>query len=282
MQVTIQCTKSVSSLIMIRWLFISVIIVQCHFNAQANDGICPDSIIVFQHNDLEFSFQVENAEPETVITWSFGDGIEVTGGTEITHVFEEGNYTITAILMDGDCLWDGPYTITADIVVSPCWLELSYVALKEGFYTFTATGYPEKYPMYWEMGDGTSIIETWVVDHQYAPGTYEVCAWITSDFCYVDTLEACVTFTYEITEAVNEVSHQTISLYPNPTSGLLQLSETQIDHLTLTSGEGKLLWECRACHGPLDMRTHQDGVYFLTIVDHEGHTEIRRIILQRD
>lgn len=225
---------------------------------------------------------MENAETEAVIEWNFGDGTELTSGSEVLHVFAEGTYTITAILMDSDCPWDGPYTITTEIVVSPCWLNLSYVQMKEGFYTFTAVGYPEKYPMYWEMGDGTSIIETWVVDHQYAPGTYEVCAWITSDFCYVDTLEACITFTYEITQSLSAIDERNEEIYPNPTSRFIHLSDEYIDHISIISGDGRLVAEMNHAPGTIDLEPYPDGIYVVTIQCGDEQSFSKRIVLRRD
>ena len=249
--------------------------------AFANDGICPDSILVFQHNDLEFAFELENAEGEASITWNFGDGTEVIAGADVTHVFAEGSYVITAILMDNDCPWDGPYVISTTIDVYPCWLNLSYVALKEGFYTFTATGYPEKYPMFWEMGDGTSIVETWVVDHQYAPGTYEVCAWITSDFCFVDTLEACVTFTYEITEGINENGVDLVELFPNPSTGLLRISGGSFERMIIHSPDGKVLEEKYLFDGVIDLSHRSDGIYLISLWNQGSTPVVKRVTILR-
>ena len=196
-----------------------------YLHAQSGTGICPDSIIIFQLNDLEFDFTIEGIDDGETVQWDFGDGPVVVGTENEQHVFSEGTFLITAIFMDADCPWDGPTALSVEITVTPCWLSLSYVQRNEGLFTFTATGFPEVYPMYWEMGDGTQIVETWVVDHQYAPGIYEACAWVVTSFCY-DTMYACIEVTINDVGTFDREYNQVVNIYPSPANEFITIEKT--------------------------------------------------------
>lgn len=159
------------------------------------NGICPDSLQITFINYSEYSFFIAGIDNDQSVSWDFGDGFAAVDDSLISHAFMAGTYLITAIFFDADCPWDGPSLLSAELVVEACGIEISYVETKTGLFTFTAVGIPEEYPMYWDMGDGTQIVETWVVDNLYEPGTYEICAWYYTEFC-PDTVEACVELVY--------------------------------------------------------------------------------------
>lgn len=236
--------------------------------SRASDGVCPDSIIVFRHNDLEIEFFIENAETDLSVIWDFGNGETIEAGSTVVHVFDEGVFNVTATFLDEDCAGDS-LTIATRVEISACWLSLSYVALKEGYYTFTAEGYPEKYPMFWEMGDGSFIVETWVVDHQYDPGTYEVCAYIISDFCYVDTLEACVTFTYEITDDIVEKNKVDDMFFPNPSHGLIYFN-CDPSLVEIFGMDGGLVLSKSSPSRQLDLNHLPSGIYSIRLKNESG------------
>lgn len=247
--------------------------------SRASDGVCPDSIIVFRHNDLEIEFFIENAETDLNVLWDFGNGETIESGSSVVYVFNEGVFNVNATFLDEDCGSDS-LTLTTRIVISPCWLTLSYVALKEGFYTFTAEGYPEKYPMFWEMGDGSFIVETWVVDHQYDPGTYEVCAYIMSDFCYLDTLKACVTFTYEISDHLDERKRSVESFFPNPTSGLIQFNFDPL-LIEIFGMDGQLVLTESNPSRQMELNHLKSGIYWVRINSESGSARNQLLVLMR-
>lgn len=158
-------------------------------------SICPDTITSNLINYSEFSFVIEGTDEGAQVSWNFGDGIEQLDDSATTHAFMAGTYMVTAIFFDIDCPWDGPTVLTTEVVVEACGIDISFVEAKTSLFTFTAIGFPEEYPMHWDMGDGTTIEETWVVDNLYEPGTYEICAWYYTEFC-PDTVEACVELVY--------------------------------------------------------------------------------------
>jgi hypothetical protein len=146
-------------------------------------------------NYSEYSFFIAGIDNDQEVSWDFGDGFTAVDDSLISHAFMAGTYLITAIFFDADCPWDGPSLLSTELVVEACGIEISYVETKTGLFTFTAVGIPEEYPMYWDMGDGTQIVETWVVDNFYDPGTYQICAWYYTEFC-PDTVETCVEMVY--------------------------------------------------------------------------------------
>lgn len=234
--------------------------------AQVGDGICPDVITDFQVNDVDFDFFIVGIDDGIEVIWNFGDETELIDDDSISHTFVAGSYIVSATFMDADCPWDGPTILTVTVVVSECWLELNYVQGKNGLYTFTATGYPEKYPMYWTMGDGSEIVETWVVDNIYEPGSYEVCCWIITPFC-ADTVKACVEFTYTIDIDVESSSSPGFSVFPNPGFEQFTISGLRNSGSVITlfdiSGRKIIVQPTYGNSTQIDLSEVNDGIYFL-------------------
>lgn len=232
------------------------------------DGFCPDSIDVTIAEDYNYIFEIVGLEEGTSVTWNAGDGSDDVVGVTLEHVYAQGNFIVIAVFIDNDCPGDGPTVLSVSISVDECYLSLSYVEIKPGFYTITASGYPEKYPMYWDMGDGTTIVETWVVDHMYEPGAYQVCAYITSKFC-ADTLSACTEIVYDPTQ-INEATKDSelVNVFPNPANTSLRLDfhTSVLDWVVLNS-----LGECVLCSNPFqsdycyDVYNLESGCYFLQL-----------------
>jgi Secretion system C-terminal sorting domain len=179
--------------------------------SQSSDGFCPDTIYISEIVASNFLFVIPGADINSIVIWDFGDGSILADDDSIYHAFMAGTYTITATFLDDDCFLEAAVTLSQELIVTTCAIELFAEEIKAGLFTITAFGYPEEYPMYWDMGDGTQIVETWVVDHFFDPGTYSVCAWYTSELC-PDSVEACVEISYspsvectaEFTYAIDE------------------------------------------------------------------------------
>jgi len=208
-------------------LFIYCSLLQHYIVAQTGDDICPETIFVFAMNDQDFQFQIQNAEPDAVVVWNFGDETEVTDDADIQHTYPlNGSYSITATFTDVDCVESEIVMLITTVQVTTCAIALSYMEQENGLFTFTVEGQPKKYPMYWDMGDGFSIVETWVVDHIYEPGTYTVCAWFVSEFC-ADTVSSCIEFTYS--DSINDIENYNgvvlhdAYLFPNPCNDIVTI-----------------------------------------------------------
>lgn len=247
----------------------------------AADGFCPDSILISISEEYHYYFEIDGLEEGAVVTWDFGDESATEVGSVMYHTYEMGIYVVTASFEDQDCPDNVPSVLTIEITVDECFLTLSYVEVKPGFYTITASGYPEKYPMYWDMGDGTTIVETWVVDHIYDPGAYQVCAYITSKFC-ADTLSACTEIVFDPTQIAEPTTDSELAMvFPNPASTSLRLDfhESVLDWVILNS-----LGECVYCGNPLkfrydcDVGTLESGCYFLQLRT-ATHIETKKIMI---
>lgn len=257
----------------------------CCLHAQSGTGICPDSIFIFQLNDLAFDFTIEGIDDSESVQWNFGDGTVVVGAESVQHVFSEGTFLITAIFMDADCPWDGPTVLNVEITVAPCWLSLSYVQRNEGLFTFTATGFPEVYPMYWEMGDGTQIVETWVVDHQYAPGTYEACAWVVTSFCY-DTMYACIEVTIDdvvihTAEFFGGSIKSGMNIFPSPVHDVLNIQPTilfNIRGIRIYSVFGKMIYEYNGIIQQINTEGWHSGTYVIEFLCEDGTTTREKFV----
>ena len=156
-------------------------------NAQS-DILCPDSIQVTQTDIAWWSFKLNHVDASTVVTWQW-DGVAVSTDTLWNQAFMAGSYLIEAEVSDADC----PSTISLSYALetTACGISLQATEQESGYFTFTAVGYPEEYPMYWQLGNDTLLWETWVVDHAFSAGTHDVCAWYLTEFC-PDTVAACI------------------------------------------------------------------------------------------
>ncbi len=251
-------------------IYLTLALNVCNTLAQTGVGVCPDSIHVFQINDLEFNFTIDGIDEGQTVQWDFGNGTILEGTSSVTQLFSEGIFLISATFMDADCPWNGPTVLSVEIIVTPCWLSLSYVQRVEGLFTFTASGNPEVYPMYWEMGDGTQIVETWVVDHIYAPGTYEACCWVVTSFCH-DTMSACIEVTIdEVVINTNEHFDGNIELevniFPSPVNDMLNIQHTdasKIHAIRICDLTGKVMLEYKGNFQQISTAGWNSGIYII-------------------
>ena len=85
----------------------------------------------------------------------------------------------------------------------------------------------------------------------------------------------------DISEEQNSLANA-ISVYPNPTDGIINLSANtdlssfRIDLLDILGKEVQLL----PSQSKLDLGNHPSGIYFLKITDRSGSTQVKKIILR--
>lgn len=177
--------KGISALIFFIALFGSA-------SSQCGDGICPSEIVFTSPLIGSYYFSLGTECIEENVIWQIGDEAPVQGSSVLIYDFSQsGVYPISASFLDPDCKDVEQIVLELWLDVVVCSLEMSFVAADSGNYTFTAVGYPEIYPMYWDLGDGSNLQATWVVDHQFEPGDYSVCGSVISTSC-PDTLVACI------------------------------------------------------------------------------------------
>lgn len=179
------------------WTFslIPFLFSQLQLEAQTN-GICPDTITTTVLEYSEFGFEINGIDGGGLIQWDLGDGTQLIGGDSLSHVYMFGSYVITATFFDLDCSTTDPITISTVIEVQTCGLEIEYTELDSGLFNFAAISMPDVDTLLWDFGDGTQMIDTLVVNHNFDDGEFLVCAEYVSEFC-PDTVFDCVSIFYE-------------------------------------------------------------------------------------
>ncbi len=99
--------------------------------------------------------------------------IQANGGWEIIEstLLPDNNGYDLILSLDGGC------------AVDPCQIEITPTFLSGTTFEFFASGSPEIYPMTWDFGDGIVMEATWVVSHEFEPGTYVVCGSVNDENC---------------------------------------------------------------------------------------------------
>jgi PKD repeat protein len=101
--------------------------------------------------------------------------LQANGGWEIiesTPLPDNNGYDVV-ISLNGGC------------AIDPCQIQITPTFLGGTSFEFFASGTPEIYPMTWDFGDGTVMEATWVVSHEFEPGTYIVCGSVNDENCGV-------------------------------------------------------------------------------------------------
>ncbi len=126
--------------------------------------------------------------------WDFGDGATSTDATAWHRYANPGTYYVTLIVNGYGCA----DTVTQSVYVRPCdscELDASFtvkdtVYCQKVFYPNTIENY--EYTYSWDFGDGTTSTDM-IPWHEYqSPGSYNVTAVISSNFC-VDTVTQTIT-----------------------------------------------------------------------------------------
>ena len=166
------------------------------FSGPENNA-CPESLVLTEMACGYYYFSAPEANIDQYVHWYYSIGENnydpiSQGNGFVSQMFtESGIYEICGVYHSMQCpSIELCETIEVGNCNEPCSLELVAMELESGLYEFTAYGYPEEYPMMWNFGDGTTLEATWVTMHEFAPGTYEVCASTNTVLCGSQT--ACV------------------------------------------------------------------------------------------
>jgi hypothetical protein len=79
----------------------------------------------------------------------------------------------------------------------------------------------------------------------------------------------CLEVTNLNLSTVTEISHTNIRLFPNPTTGLVQLTNVVADHVQVFDNQGRLVMQVNHPGSRLDISTVPAGMYFLKIAEGE-------------
>ncbi|MFK7784684.1 MAG: T9SS type A sorting domain-containing protein, partial [Crocinitomicaceae bacterium] len=104
------------------------------------------------------------------------------------------------------------------------------------------------------------------------------------DYTVIVTVDFCSSLSstpYSIAGlSIDEIDHLQLSVYPNPTSGVLSIQSTeQITHIKLYNLQGQLVFEQDSQFSSVDLTPFRKGMYWLRITTSNKQHE-RKVILQ--
>ena len=119
---------------------------------------------------------------------------------------------------------------------------------------------------HWDFGDNTTSDERYPAPHVYAQDGIYTVTLTTQNWCCTDVYE----FTVEVGETnnTNEIFEKPFSVYPNPTTGLVQFQseEKEVFEYEFTDLTGKLFKTGKILgNGVLDLSDFDLGIYLLNV-----------------
>lgn len=169
-----------------------------------------------------FSNTTMNSDPNSLISWSFGDGTSATGNN-ISHSYNQpGNYLVCMhIAVSNTCFADTCIYVTVNNS-TPCNLYAGFTVAATpsaaNAYLFTASNNYPSAQTNWYFSD-SSFATGQIVQHIFpGPGNYQVCLNVSLAGCTADT---CLTITV-VDSVVNIPQPSNVLItYPNPATNQL-------------------------------------------------------------
>ncbi len=233
-----------------------------------NDG-CVNYAQEVIFTDLKYNSNASNSTSS--IYWTWGDNTYNLGLTSACHTYENGgDYTIS--LTDTLYKWDynSSYcliSLTQPIVVlDSANADFTFVQTNSTVdFTTNVSVYDS---LWWDFGDGQTESNNLTPQHIYSSiGTYDVWLHIVNP-CSEDSIMYQVT-----TDDVGliENSTQSINIYPNPTSGLLNITFDNLSEnvvVYLTDLNGKIIYQSINTNSnfSIDLSDLSTGVYFVKLM----------------
>ncbi|MCH2234694.1 MAG: N-acetylmuramoyl-L-alanine amidase [Crocinitomicaceae bacterium] len=227
-------------------------------NTMSSDGVLVDTPTgpptASFHTSISYvcaidSIQMVNTSYEaTSYSWS-APGATPSTSTDINPYFTfptTGDYdvTLTATGPGGTDVITETLTIEVQPVpVASYTPSASVVSVGEGPITFTNTS-TDADGHWWEFGDGNVSSDTSPWNEYMAEGTYDVMMIALSGTCPSDTVWGTIVVSGFMD--INEYSGEEINIYPNPTTGEFQITNTSVliyneTNLTLFNAQGQVI-----------------------------------------
>lgn len=130
---------------------------------------------------------------DAIIHWSV-DGVNATNGSEVVLPVDPGTHVICASYETPAC--PAAVTVCDDVIIEACQvncdLSISAIQTAPGIFQFNANGSNQNAQLNWYFGNGEAVLGQWSIIHEFAPGTYNVCAAYATGDC-AGQGEACIT-----------------------------------------------------------------------------------------
>ncbi|MEO0790637.1 MAG: PKD domain-containing protein [Bacteroidota bacterium] len=138
---------------------------------------------------------------------------------------------------------------------------------------------------FWEFGDGETSTDRFPVYDFEVPGTYYTCLTATSlngSNTYCDSIRVGVPAPNSLTEVGD---FENLALFPNPTTGRVNVAISGLGHLRVFSSDGKLvLNQVVAAYQDqlnIDLSRNAVGLYTLVFIRDDGQIFRGRVVLDR-
>jgi PKD repeat protein len=164
-------------------------------------------------------------------SWSFGDGNSSTQANP-THTFATPGQYVVALNVSTADNCTGSYAQSVLVHPSPD-ANFDEVALGGLTYQFSPDNPAPGASYAWSFGDGTASTQLAPVKTYLFSGTYTVCLTVSQGNC---TSQECEQVVITNVMGMDELANGSISLYPNPSSGVSNLSLTLNEPGTLALG----------------------------------------------
>lgn len=91
------------------------------------------------------------------------------------------------------------------------------------------------------------------------------------DFTFINsTLETLYYSPFKASTSTNELTATKIIIYPNPTTGIINISNNEaVENMNITDINGKLIHH-QTNNSPIDLSQHAKGIYFINITTEKG------------
>ena len=249
-----------------------------------------DTTIVLLGDSIQFTDMTTGNPTSWEWTFEGGNPDSFSGQVPPPVAYDTaGHWDVTLVVSDGS-LTDTAYY--ADYI----WAGEAPVADFEGFPTTVTVG---SYANYTNLSTGEEVSYNWTFegatpDTSTAVDPQEIYYLITADSLYDVTLVASnafgtdtmtkVDYIHTIPDGVNEVSFNSVVLFPNPTTGTLniELPKKGLYEISVFNLTGKQVYNTgMSGSGKVNMDGFNKGLYFIRVVNQmNGETLVRKIILK--
>lgn len=215
--------------------------------------------------------------------WAFGDGFTSNIANPV-HVYNNtgtSSYTVSLIAtILGGCSDTFVKVVTINPLPNSCDFEIKRDYTKGlKSYDLVPQASNQKITYTWLMGDGNKVISNDAgVSYSYMQNKKYCITMIATNETGCECRQTkCVTINTDINS--NKIAESAIDLYPNPGSGLFNISnisELTIDRVEIMDAHGKVIKTLSDVAETIDLRGFADGIYMVSL-EMGGQKVVKRV-----